>query len=175
LNPESSDKRISLSGKTIIADLITGSITELPFITYSSGGTYISKLTNDFAAFYEYSTRIGRGIRLWDLKKQSQFGTFPYFSRFIPPQVRSSADGKQILVAGGDTSYRMFIPLPGFLDGHFGVINLWGISNSRWLRSLKTSKIATAIDVSPDGRRIAVGFEDGTVDVLNESFTMRQR
>ena len=167
-NPEDRSK----FGMTVIANLSEGSFKVLPVVTCTPGNTRFSLISDDIVAIYEGEMNLGRGVRVWDLKSGEHFATIPYDSMEFPPIVKPSPDRTKIAVAGGDLMHHTLIPLPDLFNGHHGEVKLWDIAESKSRKEYKTDRIVTAIEFSPDGRRVAVGFEDGTVEILNESFTM---
>lgn len=114
-----------------------------------------------------------RGVRLLDPKTRSQIGFFPYRSRSIDPVAKFSRDGKHLVVAGGEIEPYDLLPLLG-PKRHYGEVKIWEIATSRVLSQYTSDRAVTAIEFSPDERYLAVGFEDGSVEILDESFTLTQ-
>jgi WD40 repeat protein len=173
LEPEKTDSGMVHTGKTILVNLIDGSFSELPYIYCVSGNTVVSLPMKDMVAIFEGYLQLNRGVELWDLKKKSQIGKFPYHSRSIAPIVRFSREGKHLVVAGGEIHPYDPLPLLG-PKSHYGEVKIWEIATSRVLSQYTSDRAVTAIEFSPDGRHLAVGFEDGTVEILDESFTLTQ-
>lgn len=161
------------SWKTLILNLHTGSKYLLPWIETHSRSMAKFSSDCDFFAVNEISNFYGRG-GVWDINNRQKIGDLRYSSRDFPPSVQFSPDVKRLAVGGGDTALHTFLPVPDFIGGPYGEVKIWDIPTMRLLNHYRSDRIVTAIEFSPDGRRLAVGFNDGTVEILDESFTKSQ-
>lgn len=151
--------------KTLLINLQSGTFKWLPGMSMSLRIKAWFAPDDDFMAIYDYYGKAS--VRVWDLVKIQQAGQLPYYSKDFEPSVRFSPDGKQLAVAGANTAY---VPISNFIGEPYGEVGIWEIPTLRRIRRYKPNRILSAVEYSPDGRRMAVGFHDGTVEILKESF-----
>ena len=152
--------------KTLLINLQSGTFKWLPGMSMSLRIKAWFAPGDDFMAIYNYYG--GGSVKFWDLVKIQQAGQLPYYSRDFEPSVRFSPDGKQLALAGADSAS---VSISAFIGEPYGEVGIWEIPTLRRIHRYKTNRIMSAIEYSPDGQRMAVGFHDGTIEILKESFT----
>ena len=88
-------------------------------------------------------------LRLWNVRQKREIATLEHITDWARSQIKAvafSSDGQTLLSAGMH-------------------VKLWNVQNHQEIATLRYEKWAFAVDFSPDGERLAVGYENGSVKI----------
>ena len=95
-------------------------------------------------------------LRLWNVRQSRETATLQHITDRTRSQIKAvtfSPDGQLLASAGMH-------------------VKLWNVRDRQEIATLRDEKWALAVDFSPNGEQLAVGYEDGTVKIWN---VQRQR
>ena len=95
-------------------------------------------------------------LRLWNVRQNRETATLQHITDRTRSQIKAvtfSPDGQLLASAGVH-------------------VKLWNVRDRQEIATLRDEKWALAVDFSPNGEQLAVGYEDGTVKIWN---VQRQR
>lgn len=90
-------------------------------------------------------------LRLWNVRQSRETATLEHITDRTRSQIKAvtfSPDGQLLASAGVH-------------------VKLWNVRNRQEIATLRDEKWALAVDFSPHGEQLAVGYEDGTVKIWN--------
>ena len=95
-------------------------------------------------------------LRLWNVRQKREIATLAHITDWTRSQIKAvafSSDGQMLASAGMH-------------------VKLWNVQNRQEIATLRYEKWALAVDFSPNGEQLAVGYADGSVKVWH---VQRQR